>query len=154
MKKGLVALGVVLVAGGAGVYFFYFAPRMQHQAEREEHRQALEHELAPLTAMMKAPDGATPCETAFNAFSAYDTTAKAQGGARPWVELPDRAGFLTRCGTLSQQEQQCLQPRYQARQHDVCDPLLEGIKNRKVLYEPVGHATKASGVSEPPPPKP
>ena len=82
MKKGLVVLGVLVVAGAAAVYFFYFAPRMQQKAEREEHRQAIEHELAPLAAMMKAPDGATPCETAFNAFTAYDTTAKAQGSTQ------------------------------------------------------------------------
>jgi hypothetical protein len=153
MKKGLVALGVVVVAAAAAVYFFYFAPRMQQKSEREEHRQAIEHELAPLTAMMKAPDGATPCETAFNAFSAYDTTAKGQGASRPWVELPDRAGFLARCTTLSQSEQQCLQPRYQAHHHDVCDPLLEDIKKRDVLYERV-RRSPASAVTEPPPPKP
>jgi len=141
MKKGLVVLGVLVVAGAAAVYFFYFAPRMQQKAEREEHRQAIEHELAPMTAMMKAPDGATPCETAFNAFSAYDTTAKAQGAARPWAELPDRTGFLARCGGLSQPEQQCLQPRYQAQHHDVCDPLLEGVKSRNVLYERVARPT-------------
>jgi hypothetical protein len=152
MSKGLLGLGVVLVAGAAAFYFFYVAPRRQHQAEREEHRQNVERELAPLAAMMKAPDGTTPCETAFNAFSAYDTMAKSQGNPRPWVELPDRAGFLARCGSLSQQEQQCLQPRYQAQHHDVCDPLLEGVKKRNVLYEPVGKP--APSISEPPPQKP
>jgi len=137
MKRGLVVVGGVVVAAAAAVYFFYFAPRLQRNAEHEEHRKKVEHDLAPLTAMMKAPDGATPCETAFNAFTAYDTTAKAQGSPRPWLELPDHAGFLARCGALSQKEQQCLQPRYQAQHHDVCDPLQEGIKKRNVLYEQV-----------------
>src|SRR5262249_45167007 len=70
----------------------------------------------------------------------------------PWVELPDRAGFLARCGSLSQQEQLCLQPRYQAQKHDVCDPLLEGVKKRNLLYEPLGRP--APSVSEPPPEMP
>src|SRR5262245_52998062 len=148
MKKVLLLGLGAAIAAGAAVYFVYVAPRVQRKAHQEEHRRNLERELEPLTAMLKAPDGATPCETVFIAFSAFDEKARAGGIARPWVELPDRASFLQRCATLSQQEQLCMQPRYQARAHELCDPLVAQVKARNVLYQEIAQPASLR-VSEP-----
>ncbi len=84
--------------------------------------QHLEDSMQPMHLMMNAPEGGTPCETAYNAYKAFDSAAGSMsGGGRTWGKLPDQATFVARCGKLSEKEQKCLAPRYWAHNHDECD---------------------------------
>jgi hypothetical protein len=92
--------------------------------------------MTPVNAAYSAPDGGTPCETAYNAYVAIDDAAKQMGGSVPWTKLPDQPTFLARCAKLPAQEQECLQPRYHARHHDVCDPITKNYdKKNPVLSD-------------------
>ena len=95
----------------------------------------IDYRLGPLAAAMHAPDGSTPCETAYNALAAIDDVARQRGQASPWKQLVDRATFLTRCAALPEQDQQCLGPRYQASHHDVCDRVTERYAGDSTLFE-------------------
>jgi hypothetical protein len=84
----------------------------------------IDYRLSPLIAAFNAPDGGTPCETAYLAFSAVDEGAKKSGSMHvPWTTFPDKATFTARCEALPPQEQLCAQPRYMAQNHPVCDPI-------------------------------
>ena len=137
MKKALVAVVALLALGGGAYYFFVMAPRRQLEAQRREHREELEQQLAPYTAMMKAPLGKTPCETSYNGFRAFDDSAKAQSHAVPWKELPDRETFLQRCTTLTEQEQKCLDRTFNSTNHPLCDPIVQNVLNRNVLFDKI-----------------
>jgi hypothetical protein len=137
MKTPVLIVAALLILAGGGVYFFAIAPRRQLEATRREHREELERSMAPYTAMMKAPLGSTPCETSYNSFHAFNDVAVAQSHAVPWRELPDRDTFLKRCATLTEQEQQCLDTRFNTVNHPLCDPLVASVMNRNVLFEKV-----------------
>jgi hypothetical protein len=72
-----------------------------------------------LMTMLNAPEGATPCETGYNALEAEQKATKLRGGKSmfKWVAAKDE--FLAQCKTLSEKAQQCLAPRYR-REHSDC----------------------------------
>jgi hypothetical protein len=110
--------------------------RAAHPAAGESEKgNGVDFRLSPLTAGMDAPDGGTPCETAFLALSATDQAAKKSGFHVPWTTLPDRATFLARCNALPVQEQLCAQPRYAAQNHPVCDPIQKDYDKRSPLWD-------------------
>jgi hypothetical protein len=148
MKRILVIAGCLLALGAAAFYFYRVAPQQRARAALDEHRQALDRELEPLTAMLKAPEGNTPCETSYNGFTAFGESAKQTGQPLPWVSFPDRATFLQRCGALPEQEQLCLQPRYPGRHAGVCDQILERLNSSGVLFE--SRPGQKRPLSEPP----
>jgi hypothetical protein len=137
MKNLLLVLAALGILAAGSVYFFVIAPRRQLEASRREHREELERSMAPYTAMMKAPLGVTPCETSYNSFRAFNDVAVAQSHAVPWKELPDHDTFMKRCATLTEQEQKCLDRRFSTVNHPICDPLVENVMNRNVLFEKV-----------------
>ncbi len=94
----------------------------------------VDHALSPFESAFDAPDGGTPCETAYNAYRALDERAKEIGKHPPWTAFPDRNTFLARCGALPPQEQQCYQPRYAAQNHPVCDPVFKKYLQHNPLW--------------------
>ena len=136
MKKALVAVAALLILGGGAYYFFAIAPRRQLEAGRREHREELEKSLEPAAAMLKAPVGKTPCETSYNGFRAFSDAARAQSRAVPWA-LPEQEVFLQRCTSLSEQEQKCLDHTFNRANHSLCDPIVQNVISRNVLFDPV-----------------
>jgi hypothetical protein len=90
--------------------------------------------LQPISGVFDAPQGATPCETAYNAVSAVDQASRARNRTTPWDVLPDRDTFLARCAALPPQEQQCYQPRYSAENHPTCDPIFKKYAKNNPLW--------------------
>lgn len=133
MNRIVLAGAAVAVVAGSVVYFFGTSARHPPPASNPE-RAGIERSLSPFVAMHKAPEGKTPCETSYNAFRALADALAEQHRDPPWVSFPDRDTYLQRCGALSQDEQHCMQPRYQAQHHETCDPLTQGVKNRNALY--------------------
>jgi hypothetical protein len=135
MKKALLALGALAILGGGGYYFFVMAPKRELEASKREHREELERSLAPAAAMLKAPVGKTPCETSYNGYRAFEDTARAQSQAAPWGQMPDQATFMQRCSSLTEQEQKCLDHTYNRANHATCDPIVQNVISRNVLFD-------------------
>ena len=133
-KRLAAAAGMVLVAAAVTALLVARHKRSPGAAP-SEHAAGVDYEMTPLLAMYKAPEGGTPCETAYNAFRAFDDASKGTNRGAPWVSLPDQSTFLERCNVLPRQDQECLQPRYAAKHHDLCDPVQNRIRNDKSLLE-------------------
>ena len=135
MKKALLAVGALAILGGGAYYFFVMAPKRQIEADRREHRDELEKSLAPAAAMLKAPVGKTPCETSYNGFRAFTDAARQSSQPVPWGELPAQEVFLQRCSALTEQEQKCLDHTFNRANHEVCDPIVQNVMTRNVLFD-------------------
>jgi hypothetical protein len=94
----------------------------------------VDYRLSPMNAAFEAPDGGTPCETAYNALHAIDEGSRGTGMSVPWTTFPDRPTFLARCMALQPQEQECMQPRYAAQNHPVCDPIQNKFEKNNPLW--------------------
>lgn len=107
-------------------------------ASGDVHREAapgLDHANAPGHAMFEAPEGSTPCETAYNAYKAFDDTAKEIGRPTPWASMPDKPRFLANCARLPEAQQRCMQPKYGVQHHPECDPLLEAMMKDLTVFK-------------------
>ena len=100
------------------------------------HRDGLEFATSPLSAMYTAPEGKTPCETAFNAYQAGDDTAKAKGITSPFKRVAPHDEFLAACGKLTPAQQQCMGPKYKAGHEAECTPILPSVEVRNTMFEP------------------
>ncbi len=80
--------------------------------QESAHGAGIDHAMAAVLAMQNAPEGATPCETAYNAFKASKDVSDTQDVKAVVLRLAPRDEFLTRCADLPPQTQQCLAPRY------------------------------------------
>lgn len=72
-----------------------------------------------LMALMNAPEGKTPCETAYNAIEAEQAAARMRKGKSMFKWVAPKAEFLAACRTLPEKTQQCMAPRYRG-EHDDC----------------------------------
>ena len=125
----------VVVVVAAALAIVVWQRKRATRASGEVANKALDYRLSPVLSAYQAPEGSTPCETAYNACAALDRGAKERGGPTPWTALPDRATFLTRCAALPAQEQQCLQPRYAAEHHDPCEAAVRRIRKTNAVFE-------------------
>jgi hypothetical protein len=135
-KRALAAAAVVVVAGGIVVYAF---ARRQPQGAASSgaaqgEAEGVNFRLAPVNAAYQASEGATPCETAYNAFRAMEDVAKGRGSSLPFGALPPKETFVARCAKLPEQEQLCFQPRYQAQHHDICDPVAKRYEKKNPMF--------------------
>jgi hypothetical protein len=87
----------------------------------------VDEKVAPLSAALAAPEGKTPCESAWNAFEALDSAAKKDRIPPPWTTFPAKDAFLGACGGLSADAQQCLIPKNQGNRAK-CDPVITKLK--------------------------
>ncbi|HEX3342990.1 MAG TPA: hypothetical protein VHS09_00405, partial [Polyangiaceae bacterium] len=76
---------------------------------------------AAIVALERAPEGSTPCESAYNAFKASKDVSDTQGVKAVVHKLAPRDEFLAKCGALPAAAQSCLLPRYMVRHRDECD---------------------------------
>jgi hypothetical protein len=95
--------------------------------------QAVESRMAPISARFRAErSGATPCERAFNGFTAY--VEADENGRNTTFSMPPREEFLRRCGRLSDQEQLCMSAAYEVAHRDVCQPLFKALSPK--VFDP------------------
>lgn len=80
--------------------------------QESPHGAGIDHAMAAVLAMQNAPEGATPCETAYNAFKASKDVSDTQDVKAVVLHLAPRDEFLARCADLPPQTQLCLAPRY------------------------------------------
>jgi hypothetical protein len=142
MTRKRLAVALVLLAVAVAAVLLLRSRQRRVQRGPSEHAEGIDYAMSPVLAMFKAPEGSTPCETAYNAFHAFEVAQQHKGGGdAPWGALPERSVFLARCATLPEQEQLCFQPRYLARHHAECDPLVEHVDPRHhPLFAPVQDA--------------
>jgi len=115
---------VVLFAGAVGLYLVTRRPPPPAPPQ-DEHRDSLAGMQAAYKAMMDAPEGATLCESAWNAFDALQRK-RAELGVAPMTEKQgDRDSFLAVCKDFSEAEQRCLVPKYRAAHGPECAPMAD-----------------------------
>jgi hypothetical protein len=126
MKYLVVAL-ILVGAGGAALYLMRRGQPDRRPPPHAESRHALgmDHEMSTLLALYQAPEGATPCESAYNAFKASQDLAAARGPAAVAVvlKLAPREQFLARCDALPAEARPCLIPSYEVRHRPECAKL-------------------------------
>ena len=160
MNRRLVvaAATLVLVAGVAVVVFGSTRNRVEHAAPAPSstHGAGIDHAMGAVVALYHAPQGATPCETAYNAFKASQDLA-AQKNLTPVVlKLAPRDQFLATCGGLPPPAQQCLVPLYLSEHRSECQKVkppqdvLDSLVQLKRATEP-GSQSESQEPSEPPP---
>jgi hypothetical protein len=88
--------------------------------QESEHGAGIDHAMAAVLAMQNAPEGATPCETAYNAFKASKDVSDTRDVKAVVLRLAPRDEFLTRCADLPPQTQLCLAPRYMWQHRTEC----------------------------------
>jgi hypothetical protein len=129
-----------VIAGSAvlalvGILAFVFSRRSGGLNAGSPHDHGEDERMVPMNAMQQAPEGATPCETVYNAYKAYDDAARAQDIKVPYGVFPSRETMIARCLALSNDMQLCLQPRYAKEHRGTCDPTLATIYEKK--YNPL-----------------
>jgi hypothetical protein len=136
-KVGLAVAAAALIAA-AIVLLIRSGPRTRgakpyrphYELEVDRHAgKEIDARSAPLLARLRAPEGSTTCATAYNGFA-----ASYQTNPREMPAPPARDVFLERCARLTEVEQQCLLPRYEAKNPDVCRPLYRELTGR--LFDP------------------
>jgi hypothetical protein len=111
-------------------------------AERSPHGTGIDGEYATVLAMYNAPEGTTPCESAYNAVVAEQEAARRTGRDSIFQYVATRDLFLKHCEALPAASQPCLVPRYQARNQRACEdarpPTSDVVKLYIVREELVG----------------
>jgi hypothetical protein len=73
-----------------------------------------------MQAMLNAPDGATPCETAYAAIEAEQQATKLRGTKSIFEWVAPRPDFLASCQALTETQQRCMSVRYKRAHADEC----------------------------------
>ena len=71
--------------------------------------------------MLKAPEAATPCETAYAALEAEQAAARLRGGVSIFTWVAPKPDFLAVCQAQSTLVQQCMMPRFRRDHQDECE---------------------------------
>ncbi|MBV8762532.1 MAG: hypothetical protein JO257_34930 [Deltaproteobacteria bacterium] len=101
----------------------------------DDHAASIDSEYATLIAMYKAPPGATPCESLYNAIGAEQDAAKSMKRDSVFTFVAPKADFLKQCGALPAMTQQCLVPAYQSTHGAECESLHPDEKELDKLYK-------------------
>lgn len=96
-------------------------------SQESAHGAGIDQSMAAVLALQNAPDGATPCETAYNAFKASKDVSDTQGVKAVVLSLAPRDQFLARCAGLPPQTQACLAPRYMRLHRAECQRADPGV---------------------------
>lgn len=103
-------------------------------AKAGAHSQSIDHSYSAVRAMYEAPEGATPCESAYNAVTAEQAAAKPTKRGSIFSFVAPKDEFLKLCAALPDAAQQCLVPRYQARNQATCATAKAPIEQVEKLY--------------------
>ncbi|HEY8038424.1 MAG TPA: hypothetical protein VIF15_01470 [Polyangiaceae bacterium] len=124
MNKKLAAT-VLVVGAGALVALGVARNRQSHphpmSSASSGHGAEIDRQMAAVRAFYVAQPGATPCETAYNAFKASQDLSDADKSLRPVVTyLAPHDDFVARCQALPPATQQCVAPVYMAQHRAEC----------------------------------
>ena len=124
MNRTVIVIAAVAALATGVVVFAAIArrpsPSHPHAAPSSTHASGIDHEMAAALAMYKAPEGSTPCETAYNAFEASKDVSDKEGVTPVVLRLSPHDDFVQRCEALPPATQKCLAPTYVARHRPDC----------------------------------
>jgi hypothetical protein len=100
----------------------------------ENHAAEIDSEYATVIAMYKAPAGATPCESLYNAIVAEQDAAKNLKRDSVFSFVAPKPDFMKLCAALPVSTQQCLVPSYQAQHAQECDGMKPPAADVAKLY--------------------
>ena len=160
MNRRLVAAATLVLVAGVAVIVFGTVRGRTHPAPPvasiSAHGAGMDHAMGAVNALYHAPEGSTPCESAYNAFK-YSLDVSAQKQLTPVVlKLAPRDQFLATCGSLPAPTQQCLVPAYLSEHREACQKakpqqdVLDSLVQLKHAMEP-GSQSEMQEPSEPPP---
>ncbi|MGD0528990.1 MAG: hypothetical protein ABSE49_27880 [Polyangiaceae bacterium] len=158
MNRRLVAIATVVVVAGVAVVVFGSGQRRGNPlpAATSPHSEDIDHAMSAVLELYRAPQGTTPCETAYNAFRA-SLDFSTQHPVTPVVlRLASHEDFIARCSGLPVLTQECLAPRYISEHRAECrnakppDDVLASMVEMKRVAAP-GSAATGPALVEPPP---
>lgn len=109
-------------------------PPAAGSATQGAHAQSIDHSYSAVRAMYEAPEGATPCESAFHAVTAEQEAAKGTKRGSIFSFVAPKDEFLKLCQAFTPQAQQCLVPKYQARNQATCVSARPPIEQVEKLF--------------------
>jgi hypothetical protein len=155
MHRGVqlaLAVGIVGVAGAVIVLPRLRAstPTPPRPSAMSEHAAGIDRAMAAVLALYEAPEGKTPCETAYNGYKASLDVSTEQGVKAAVLRLSPRDEFLAGCAALPSAAQQCLVRRYAAQHQKQCDKSVftDDVNAQLAKIVETVHATEP--VREPP----
>ncbi|HZS37791.1 MAG TPA: hypothetical protein VFF06_13230 [Polyangia bacterium] len=155
MNRKLTVAAAMLVAVAGAIAFFALRsppPPPRPAPGPSAHGSGIDNAMAAATALYDAPDGTTPCETAYNAFAHSEDVAKNAHVTAVVLRLAPRDEFLARCGALPPATQQCLAPKYLRGHREECARSRMSPDALKPMVELKQAGTAVSNANEPPPP--
>ena len=125
MRKKLAVVAAGVLAGAAVVYAVARGrglPHHHHVDTTAVHAVGIDDTdvSVAFSAMLNAPELATPCETAYAAIDAAQAAAKLRGTRSLFAWVAPRPAFLAGCQALTPEEQRCMMPRYRRDHRDDC----------------------------------
>jgi len=122
MNRKLVAAGVLAIAAAVVIFIVTHGHRGKHHAHADTtsvHAAAFDRTdtAVSMEAMMNAPEGATPCETAYAAIEAEQQAVKLRGTRSIFEWVAQKPDFLANCQALTPGQQKCMALHYR-RAHD------------------------------------
>ncbi|CAN5923436.1 hypothetical protein BH11MYX3_BH11MYX3_35920 [soil metagenome] len=117
----------------------------------DTHGTEIDTSYATVLAMYKAPEGATPCESAHNAVIAEQAAAATMKRASIFSFVATKDEFIKVCAALPAAAQNCLVPRYQARNRESCASDKAPEDTIKKLYEIRTDLDQPAEPGQPPP---
>jgi hypothetical protein len=159
MNRKLVVIGTVVLACGVGIAVFGPVQRRLHPAPSPTttHGNGIDHSMSAVLALYKAPPGATPCESAYNAFQASQDYAAQHSVTAVVLRLAPHDEFIARCTAQPTSTQQCLVPLYLSEHREECrkarppDDVLDALVQVKHPSEPGSPQGSEPGEPEPAP---
>lgn len=126
MKTKLVVVAAVILAAAAGLVVYLrgrdWGRHHAHADTTSVHAGGIDQSdtAVSIEAMMNAPEGATPCETAYAAIEAEQQATKLRGTRSIFEWVAPKADFLAACAALTPEQQKCMALRYRRAHDDEC----------------------------------
>ena len=116
----VLGVGIAVAVAGSARRRGLVHPAASGSAE-SDHGLGMDRAMSAELAMYSAPEGSTPCESAYNALKASQDVSTQQHVTPVVLRLAPQAEFLQRCGALPEATQRCLVPRYMSKHRTECD---------------------------------
>jgi len=123
--RGFIAAAVIaalIVAIGASWWH-------KQEKRRTSAHQGEEATTDVYLAALQAPEGATPCDSSYNALSAMQRVIEEKHLPPMFRQFPPREAFLSMCHALPPDVQPCLVPRYRDGHQDDCEQAEERARS-------------------------
>jgi hypothetical protein len=127
MNRKLVVVAAIVAAGATAGIIVYARGRGggNHHAHADTttvHASGFDRSdvAVSMQAMLDAPEGATPCETAYAAIEAEQQATKLRGTKSIFEWVAPRPDFLASCQALTEAQQRCMALRYKRAHDDEC----------------------------------